>query len=311
MPRAAIVVPAITQWVEETRALMADLREAEEAFSLYTRKLADATQTAQMRRMEVGRHLNKVRDAMPKRGTPEHGWGAFLEAVELDQATAWRYMEYAKATANLSPVKDRLPSFADLGINKREGAEPDPEAPPPRDEDAPRDAGEPIVMSTEDDVEIDRDTWCTPREFTEALGPVDLDPCANERSHVQAATSFDLELRGEDGLELAKTVKPETLTFLNPPYSNVMPWIVAYAHVRFCFLLKFDPSTKWFTELLKHTGLVLIPKGTRVQFEAPPGVPKNKSEANQFPHAFFFALEEDAPQALLDRCYVWRVESAA
>ncbi len=158
-----------------------------------------------------------------------------------------------------------------------------------------------IGAGGDEEEDIDRDTWCTPKWITAAIGTVDLDPCANERSHVQAARTFCLDI-GQDGLALALGVDPETKTFINPPYSNVMPWVEGYGHTRFCFLLKFDPSTKWFAALMAKTALVLIPKGTRVQFEAPPGVPAEKTGSNPFPHALFFARAIDASQEIRKLC---------
>lgn len=150
--------------------------------------------------------------------------------------------------------------------------------------------------------DVDRDTWCTPKAFADAIGPVQLDPCSNERSHIQAERTFRLD-REEDGLLLAETITEQTLCFINPPYSDVMPWIDAYGHTRFIFLLKIDPSTKWFTALVELSAVILIPKGTRIQFEAPPGVPADKSHANPFPHGFFFAQESDIPPALAAMCF--------
>lgn len=301
MGRVAIIEPAITQLVAEARDKVAELQEAEEACRKLEKKLGEGREAAQMRRLELGTLLLKVRAMYPRRGTKEDGWKAYLEAIEVDDSTAHRYMEMARSPAATSQTPD---------VRSSEGPIPPDDDAPPRHEDEggpelARDHGPPVGV---DEPEIDRDTWCTPKWITEALGQVDLDPCANERSHVQAAKSFDLERRGEDGLELAKKVKRGSLTFINPPYSNVRPWIDAYGHVRFIFLLKFDPSTKWFVELMSKTRLVLIPKGTRVEFEAPPEVPPEKSGANPFPHALFFALAEDAPQALLDRCFAWRLE---
>jgi hypothetical protein len=61
-------------------------------------------------------------------------------------------------------------------------------------------------------------------------------------------------------------------------------------------------------ELIERTHLILIPKGTRIQFEPPPGVPLDKAMANQFPHALFYAREEDATPEIRALCFAWRVE---
>lgn len=147
----------------------------------------------------------------------------------------------------------------------------------------------------------DRDTWCTPLLYALALGRWGLDPCSNERSHIVSDRTFRLA-NGQNGLVLAKFVSPRTRVFCNPPYSDVLPWVLAYGHTRFCFLLKFDPSTKWCRELLARTGLILFPED-RIKFEPPPGV---EATSNQFPHGFFFAREEDATPEIRALCHAWR-----
>ncbi len=149
---------------------------------------------------------------------------------------------------------------------------------------------------------VDSDSWCTPMWLARALGPFDTDPCSNERSHIQSRRSFRLD-RGQDGLVLAKFVGRGERVWVNPPYSDVMPWVHGYGHTRFCFLVKFDPSTKWCRALLARTAFILFPRQYRVRFEPPPGV---ESSSNQFPHGLFYAREEDATQEIRARCYQWR-----
>jgi hypothetical protein len=297
---AIIVTPTITNFVACTREMLSELREAEHRATQLGRAFDDAQQLAQTKRMLMGRHLLEVRAQLPKRSNDGHGWGAFLGAVELDEATAWRYMKLAEATANLSPEKDRVPTYAEIGLDKREGAEPDPDAPPRTDADAPREVSE----ATEP--EVDRDTWCTPKWIAELIGRWDLDPCSNDRSHINAKRKYDLELRDENGLLLASKAKKSTRVFVNPPYSDVGPWVEAYGHTRFCFLVKFDPSTAWCTELLAKTSLILFPKkdgerSARIAFEPPPGVPN--PGGHQFPHGLFFARADDATKAIKAACF--------
>lgn len=153
-----------------------------------------------------------------------------------------------------------------------------------------------------------RDSWCTPRWLTEAIGDVDLDPCSNERSHVAAFDVFRLD-RGQDGLTLSATVDAKTHVFVNPPYSKgqVIRWVKAYEHTRFCFLLRFDPSTEWFAELYRRAALVCLPRRRRINFEPPPGV---KASSNVFPHALFYAHVEDATPAVLRACFSWRTRKS-
>jgi hypothetical protein len=149
-----------------------------------------------------------------------------------------------------------------------------------------------------------RSTWCTPAWLAEAIGRFELDPCSNDRSHIRATQRLSLE-EGDDGLAFAIAVAPERRVFVNPPYENgsVLEWFRAYKHTRFCFLLRFDPSTAWFSELYRATSLVCLPRGRRVNFEPPPGV---RASSNTFPHGLFYRDEADATPAILRACFSWR-----
>lgn len=298
--KPAIIETVMSQLVTEGRDLSQNIARSEQELAWH--------------RLVMGRFLVKARGQLPKRGTPSHGWGAFLEAIEMNEMTALRYIALAEATPLTITVMDsgKIPTYDELGLTKREGARPSDDVPPPADTDAPsspaRVSGEEAGYDAEPDVEIDRDTWCTPEWITDAIGDWDLDPCANDRSHVQAAREFRLDERGEDGLVMASRVDAKYRVFINPPYSDVRPWIDAYAHTRFCFLLKIDPSTKWFAALYELAELILVPRGTRIEFEAPPGVPPEKSGANQFPHGLFYAHAADATDAIKNLCFTWRTK---
>lgn len=152
-----------------------------------------------------------------------------------------------------------------------------------------------------------RDSWCTPKWLAEVIGRVDLDPCSNPRSRIDAATTLMLEY-GDDGLasepgnyyiggrRALSRAKPYVRTFINPPYARgeVIKWIRHYRHTRFIFLLRFDPSTDWFAELAPHCTHIWVPS-RRINFEPPPGV---KSSSNPFPHALYL---RDPDPTLLER----------
>lgn len=301
-------IPAIVEQDVEhhTKAIQAALRamreaakheaKAEERASDAAADLTTARDVASRARLALGKALMAARPRWPQRGPNAKGWGVYLAELDIDEDTALKAMKYAGWVAEHLPaassdVTGKLPTMREAGLDDR-----------PRGReivivDAPT-----AAANDEAEVVIDRDTWCTPKAFADAIGEVDYDPCSNERSHVRAKKMFRLD-RGEDGLKLAKFVKPEKRVFINPPYSNVTPWIVEYGHTRFCFLLKIDPSTKWFGELFEKSELILIPRGTRIQFEPPPGVPAAQSQANPFPHGFFFAHAVDAPAALVALCF--------
>lgn len=154
----------------------------------------------------------------------------------------------------------------------------------------------------EDDV--DRDTWCTPEWLARAVGRWDLDPCSNERSHIDAARTFRLD-QGRDGLTMAKYVPRSARVWINPPYSHgsVIKWVRAYRRTRFCFLVRFDVSTEWWSELWGSASVLATP-WTRVAFEPPPGV--EEVPGSPFPHALVYAHEDDVSDEVRRLCYLMR-----
>lgn len=163
--------------------------------------------------------------------------------------------------------------------------------------------------------DVNRGAWCTPLEWAQRVGPVDLDPLSNPRSHIQAAESCQLE-RGENGLfglpgsrecivdgrYEVKYAGADARVWLQPPYELVLETIAHYGHTRFTALLRFDPSTEWFRRLYRLTSLVCVPR-TRIDFEPPPGV---KASSNPFPHALFYRDPTDATPEVLRACIAWR-----
>jgi len=267
-----------------------DIRIAER----HEQQAAAARESAKARRLRIGAQLCKVRPAWPERGPKAKGWGEFLASVKLDDSTALRYMnEYRDPTGFAQQQRKLSETAGDDG--------PEGERSELAQGGAPQLA---LVPDPAPEVDIDRDTWCTPAWITSAIGRFGLDPCSNERSTVAADLALQLD-RGQDGLVGALHIRPEERVFINPPYSDVAPWIRAYAHTRFCFLLKLDTSTRWFAELHPQTELILIPR-KRVQFEPPPGVPPERAIAQQFPHALFYAHAEDATDAIHALCWQWR-----
>lgn len=280
-------------------------------------------ETAQRRRVELGRALLEVRKLWPKAGRNAKGWGELLARVKLEERTAERYMQLAGYVAE-NPEAETAPTYAEAGIDRRSTAD-DPS--PERDADvrelaaSPRpgagvaplapsavtlaaDGGEHATGQNEGPGP-DRDAWCTPERLAKAIGPIDLDPCSNDRSHVRAAKKLQIE-RGEDGLAMAKFVAACKRVFINPPYSRgqVILWILAYLHTRFVFLLRLDPSTRWFCEVFIASQAIAVPKLHRVNFEPPPGV---TDPGVRFPHALFYALEEDITPEVRAMCFIWRI----
>lgn len=104
---------------------------------------------------------------------------------------------------------------------------------------------------------------------------------------------------------MAKYVSRSTRVWINPPYSHgsVIRWVRAYRRVRFCFLVRFDVSTEWWSELWDAAAVIATP-WTRVAFEPPPGV--EESPGSPFPHALLYANEDDVTPEVRRRCYLMR-----
>jgi hypothetical protein len=171
-----------------------------------------------------------------------------------------------------------------------------------------------------------RDSACTPAWLAKLIGPVDVDPCSNPRSHIQAVDRVMLE-NGGDGLfedagsghylhdGMVKHADDCTQTFDNPPYARgqVIRWVRHWYHTDFIFLLRWDPSPEWFFTLLPKCAYVWFPyptdavsKKKRLEFEPPPGV---TFSSNPFPHALY--LRERPNEALRANGWVLEVDSIA
>lgn len=67
------------------------------------------------------------------------------------------------------------------------------------------------------------DTWLTPRYILDCLGSFDLDPCAaSGNPHWVAPRSFTYL---DDGLKQEWSGR----VFMNPPFSNTVPWLAKHA----------------------------------------------------------------------------------
>lgn len=168
-----------------------------------------------------------------------------------------------------------------------------------------------------------RDGWCTPKWLADLIGRVQFDPCSNERSHIDAVIRLILA-DGDNGLDeggpgsfhigtsldgtSSRRAPKSWVTFINPPYARgqVSRWIAHYKHTRFICLLRWDPSTHWFSELVEECHYVWFP-AQRINFEPPPGV---KSSSNPFPHALYLRFPDDALLTRLrERGYLVPVDS--
>lgn len=106
------------------------------------------------------------------------------------------------------------------------------------------------------------DQTCTPRWLTDMLPYVNVDPCSNSRSTVNAGWSFSLE-KGLDGLKLPW----RGTAFKNWPFSNPLPFAqkaISEMGLGNCTdlitLCKLDTSTEWWSVVTSFDPSGLAPR---------------------------------------------------
>jgi hypothetical protein len=263
------------------------LQEAEGSARALEQKAAMSREAANMRRLELGRLLLRVRSAWPERGPKAKGWGEFLKRVNIDDSTAWRYIDAVKSpqTVGADPTGDISQQEKPAGPHLALVPNPAPEQP-----------------------KANRDSWCTPKWLADELPAVDTDPCSNPRSHVRAVGSYSLE-KGEDGLVLPWV----GLVYVNGPYSNLLPWAeklnAEYPKLKGAgFLVNADHSPTWWKVLTRHLWLRLD-FDDRLEFDPPPGVEPSKNDRPQsllMDSAFWRGC---AQEALLKRGTLWELRN--
>lgn len=280
MTRAAIVVPVITQLVEETREAIEAMRVADAAVEDLERKVTGAREIQRARRIELGMLLRKARKQLPDRGTATNGWRAYLEAIEMSPSTAHKFMEEAGQVSNRTMSTDPNRGHSEAANNNDD-------VPPPTDDDAP----------PESEVQApapkpNRDAYCTPSPIANALPKkLTIDPCSNPRSIVIAKTCYTLEA-GQNGLELPwfGLYTGIELAYVNGPFSNLLPFAQKLAHelaaiggrkkVGAGFLVNADNSPEWWHLLVEHLH-IRLDFDERQEFIPPPGVEPSKNDRPQ------------------------------
>lgn len=158
-----------------------------------------------------------------------------------------------------------------------------------------------------------RGAWCTDRITAAAVGPWDVDPFSNPRSHIVSTERCMLEDGGDgfgDGTpgsyrcgatgELKRATE-DTRLWGQPDYSFVTKAFEHYQHTRWCWLLRFDPRPAWMKRIYRQSALVIVLWDCN--FEPPPGVVPSSST---FPHALYYRNAADATPAILRRGIAWR-----
>ena len=136
------------------------------------------------------------------------------------------------------------------------------------------------------------DTWRTPPEvigFIESkFGEIKIDLCSADENRVCEGNLTE----GDDFL-LEKHMKENRwielgdLAWCNPPYSNPLPFVkqcIKWAKHGYAVagILNFDPSTKWFVELISANSLIMPIIGGRIAFHDENGVPAKGNNKPQF-----------------------------
>lgn len=110
------------------------------------------------------------------------------------------------------------------------------------------------------------DEWYTPAYIIEPLGLFDLDPCSPKQPPYQiAATRYTID---DDGLSMPW----EGRVWLNPPYSNIPPWLERAAkHGNVIALLHNRMDTKWWYQYIWLAADGVVALTGRIRFLQPDG----------------------------------------
>lgn len=116
-------------------------------------------------------------------------------------------------------------------------------------------------------VDVDTDTWLTPRFVLSELGSFDLDPCAAEANPKWTGAKLTFTER-EDGLSQEWRGR----VFMNPPFSNTAQWLERHAmHASGISLVPATvESTVWRDYVWRAAKAILLTSG-RMRFCRPDG----------------------------------------
>lgn len=149
-----------------------------------------------------------------------------------------------------------------------------------------------------------RDYWSTPKWLYKLVhehwNPT-LDVCATEEN----AKCRDFIDESSDALNIADWArysldsdKMGTVThkygWMNPPYSDPFSWLEAASKqdMTIIALVRLDPSTRWWRDIIMKKASLVILLSPRIQFEAPPGI---KSSSNNGSNALVVFPPKNAP----------------
>lgn len=125
----------------------------------------------------------------------------------------------------------------------------------------------------------DRDTWLTPPSLLQQLGPFDLDPCTPPVMPWETASKR--YTKDDDGL-----TKPWSgYVWLNPPFSNVRPWIERLAeHDNGIALVPASTGCRYWQETIFKRSAAWLFVAKRIRFMTATG------ESGKFASGFYVAI---------------------
>jgi DNA N-6-adenine-methyltransferase Dam len=126
-------------------------------------------------------------------------------------------------------------------------------------------------------------TWFTPRELIEVLGPFDLDPCTQSFRPFNTASNHVCEDKGDCGL----SAKWDGRVWLNPPYgSKIARWLSKLAdHGNGIALVFTRTETAWAQSLIARADGVNFMAG-RISFLRMDGKPSSNAGTGSMLIAF-------------------------
>ena len=122
---------------------------------------------------------------------------------------------------------------------------------------------------------MSNDLWRTPPEVIDYIqnrfGIIEIDLCSSDENTVCPFNINEEENFLDDCWLGEKMINKGDLAFCNPPYSNPLPFVkqcVKWAKHGYAVsgILNFDPSTKWFCELINANALIMPIIGGRIAF---------------------------------------------
>lgn len=146
-----------------------------------------------------------------------------------------------------------------------------------------------LKLSENKAMERTRDTWSTPDDLFGHLNDefgFEVDVAA-DRNNRKCSAYFGLDHVEADRRDALTQSWAPRVCWLNPPYSNVAPWLQkaceeAQQGATVVVLVHFDPSTRWWANWAIRADEIRVLTGARVRFTPPEGI---KASSNTRPSA--------------------------